>query len=166
MDVEFSTRMEYTVLRPEKEGMDMIERFQNFLTGITVCYKYVQRIKNAEMTEFGLKGTHVACIFYLKHNPEGLTSSQLCSLCAEDKASISRTVAYLRRRGYIESNGTKAYRAPLHLTEAGMEVAQQMEPAIEEWVGIGGIGLTDEQRELFYDTLALIADNLRTELEK
>lgn len=144
----------------------MNQRFQNFLTGITVCYKYIQRIKNAEMTEFGLKGTHVACIFYLSHNPEGLTSAQLCALCAEDKASISRTVAFLRQKGFIESNNSKNYRTPLRLTDAGRKVALQMEPVIEEWVGIGGIGLTDEQRASFYDTLALIADNLRSELEK
>lgn len=143
----------------------MNQRFQNFLTGITVCYKYIQRIKNAEMTEFGLKGTHVACIFYLNHNPEGLTSAQLCALCAEDKASISRTVAFLREKGFIEPSGSKSYRAPLRLTDAGQEVAKQMEPVIEEWVGIGGIGLSDEQRASFYDTLALIADNLRSELE-
>ena len=143
----------------------MNQRFQNFLTGITVCYKYIQRIKNAEMTEFGLKGTHVACIFYLNHNPEGLTSAQLCALCAEDKASISRTVAFLRQQGFIEPGGAKNYRTPLRLTDAGREVAKQMEPAIREWVNIGGIGLTDEQRTSFYDTLALIADNLRSELE-
>ena len=144
----------------------MNQRFQNFLTGITVCYKYIQRIKNAEMTEFGLKGTHVACIFYLSHNPQGLTSAQLCSLCAEDKASISRTVAYLRQRGFVEAGADRAYRAPLRLTPAGQEIAKQMEPAIEEWVSIGGVGLSDEQRASFYDTLALIADNLRGELEK
>lgn len=144
----------------------MIQRFQDFLTGITVCYKFIQRIKNAEMTEFGLKGTHVACIFYLNHNPEGLTSAQLCALCAEDKASISRTVAYLRQCGYIEQGKGKAYRAPLRLTPAGVQIAQQMDPVIEEWVSIGGVGMTDEQRTSFYDALALIADNLRKELEK
>ena len=144
----------------------MIQRFQNFLTGITVCYKYIQRIKNAEMTEFGLKGTHVACIFYLNHNPEGLTSAQLCALCAEDKASISRTVAYLRQRGFIEAGNTKTYRTPLRLTSQGRQVAAQMDPVIEEWVGIGGVGLSDDQREAFYSTLALIADNLHSELDK
>ena len=144
----------------------MIQRFQNFLTGITVCYKYIQRIKNAEMTEFDLKGTHVACMFYLNHNPEGLTAAQLCSLCAEDKASISRTVSYLRQRGYIEPGSGKAYRTPLRLTEQGMQIAQQMDPVIEEWVSIGGVGMTDEQRASFYETLALIAQNLRDELEK
>lgn len=144
----------------------MIQRFQDFLTGITVCYKFIQRIKNAEMTEFGLKGTHVACMFYLNHNPEGLTSAQLCTLCAEDKASISRTVSYLRQRGYIEQGSGKAYRTPLRLTESGLEIARRMDPVIEEWVGIGGVGMTDEQRTSFYETLSLIADNLRTELEK
>ena len=144
----------------------MIQRFQDFLSGITVCYKFIQRIKNAEMTEFGLKGTHVACMFYLNHTPEGLTSAQLCSLCADDKASISRTVAYLRQRGYIEAGSGRAYRTPLRLTEAGEEIARQMDPIIEEWVSIGGVGMTDEQRASFYDTLSLIADNLRKELEK
>lgn len=144
----------------------MIRRFENFLTGITACYKFIQRIKSAEMTEFGLKGTHVACMFYLNHNPEGLTSAQLCSLCAEDKASISRTVAYLRQRGYIEQGSEKAYRNPLRLTPAGVAIAQKMDPVIEEWVSIGGVGMSDEQRASFYDTLSLIADNLRTELEK
>lgn len=144
----------------------MIQRFQEFLTGITVCYKYIQRIKNAEMTEFGLKGTHVACMFYLNHNPEGLTAAQLCSLCAEDKATISRTVANLRSRGYIAPTEGKYYRAPLRLSEAGREIAQKMDPLIESWVTVGGDGLTDEQRESFYDSLSQIASNLRTGLEQ
>lgn len=143
----------------------MIQRFQDFLTGITVCYKYIQRIKNAEMTEFGLKGTHVACMFYLHHNPEGLTAAQLCQLCAEDKATISRIVADLRSRGYIRQGTGKNYRAPLHLSEAGVEIARQMDPLIKSWVSVGGEGLTDEQRELFYQSLALISDNLRAKLE-
>ena len=144
----------------------MIRRFEDFLTGITVCYKYIQRIKNAEMTEFGLKGTHVACLFYLSHHPDGLTSAQLCALCAEDKATISRTVSDLRGRGYIQQGGEKNYRAPLFLTLAGMEVARQMEPLIESWVTVGGEGLTQQQRESFYDTLALISANLKAKLEQ
>lgn len=144
----------------------MIYRFQEFLTGITVCYKYIQRIKNAEMTEFGLKGAHVACMFYLNHNPDGLTAAQLCTLCAEDKATISRTVADLRKRGYIEPGNEKHYRAPLCLSEAGITIAQQMDPVIESWVAAGGDGLTEEQRKAFYDSLALISSNLRSKLEQ
>lgn len=143
----------------------MIQRFENFLTGITVCYKYIQRIKSAEMTELGLKGAHVACMFYLNHNPGGLTASQLCSLCAEDKASISRTVADLRSRGYIQQSTSRNYRLPLRLTEEGAAIARQMDPLIESWVTRGGEGLTEEEREIFYHSLAHIADNLRSGLE-
>lgn len=144
----------------------MIQRFQDFITGITVCYKYLQRIKNAEMTEFGLKGIHVSCLFYLHHNPEGLTAAQLCGICQEDKATISRIVSDLRARGYIAPGEGKNYRAPLHLTPAGGEVARQMEPLIRSWVSIGGDGLTEEQRESFYNSLSLIASNLHTKLEE
>lgn len=138
----------------------MIQRFQSFVTGITVCYKYIQRIKSAEMTEFGLKGTQVMCLFFLHHNPEGLTATQLCQLCAEDKAAISRTVASLQKQGYIES-GEKRYRAMLQLTESGLQVAKQLDGMIAQWVGIGGDGLTEEDRAAFYRVLEIIAQNLR-----
>lgn len=144
----------------------MIDRFHEFLTGITVCYKYIQRIKSMEMTELGLKGTHVACLFYLSRQPEGMTAAQLCQLCAEDKASVSRTVADLRTRGYIAQSGEKNYRMPLQLTAEGKQAAKQMEAMIERWVLSGGDGLTEQQRESFYESLALISSNLRTKLEK
>lgn len=146
------------------EEQALLSRFEEFLTGITVCYKYIQRIKNAEMTEFGLKGTHVACLFYLHHNPDGLTATQLCSLCAEDKAGISRTVSDLRERGYIEQGGAKHYRAPLRLSEAGHAIAQQMDPLIKSWVSVGGQGMSIEQRESFYQSLSLISENLRNKM--
>ena len=143
----------------------MIQRFDAFVSGITACYKYIQRIKSMEMTEFGLKGTHVMCLYYLRQNPAGLTASQLCGLCAEDKAAISRTVSELRSRGYITSLSEKAYRAMLTLTAAGQEVARKFDRLIEGWVTAGGDGLTDEERSDFYKTLATIAENLRSRIE-
>ena len=143
----------------------MVQRFQSFVTGITICHKYIQKIKNAEMTEFGLKGTHVMCLFYLHHHPQGLTAAQLCRLCGEDKAAISRTLAVLQSRGFILS-GEKKYRANLQLTEAGQQVAGQMEGLIEQWVGLGGSGLTEQERDTFYRALELIAGNLRENIEK
>lgn len=142
----------------------MLERFAEFVGGITVCYKYIQRIKNAEMTELGLKGVHVSCLFYLNNHAQGLTAAQLCTLCAEDKAAISRVVSQLRAMGYIMPGSKKNYREPLILTEEGKQIAQKMNPLIEAWVGIGGDGLTDSQREVFYETLNIIATNLHHKL--
>ena len=143
----------------------MIQRFDAFVSGITSCYKYIQRIKSMEMTEFGLKGTHVMCLYYLRQNPAGLTASQLCGLCAEDKAAISRTVAELKNRGYITTLSQKAYRAMLTLTAAGQEVARRFDRLIESWVRVGGDGLSDEERSDFYKTLSTITENLRSRIE-
>ena len=143
----------------------MIDRFQAFVSGITICYKYIQKIKTMEMTEFGLKGTHVMCIFYIHHNEENLTAAQLCQLCAEDKAAISRTLVTLQEKGYVES-GEKKYRANLKLTEKGKILAKQIDELIERWVDCGGDGLTDEERNAFYNALNLISSNLRDKLKK
>jgi DNA-binding MarR family transcriptional regulator len=143
----------------------MIQRFDAFVSGITACYKYIQRIKSMEMTEFGLKGTHVMCLYYLRRNPAGLTAAQLCGLCAEDKAAISRTVSELRSRGYITTLSEKAYRAMLTLTTAGQELARKFDQLIEGWVTAGGDGLTDEERVDFYKSLSAIAENLRTRID-
>lgn len=144
----------------------MIQRFDAFVTGITVCYKYIQRIKSAEVTDMGLKGAHVMCMFHLKQHPEGLTASQLCTLCAEDKAAVSRTVSFLKSEGYVSSEGSKNYRALLRLTEAGRAVASQFDQLISDWVSSGGSGLTDQERTDFYRGLSLIANNLRSKMER
>jgi len=143
----------------------MIERFRTFVSGITACYRYIQRIKSMEMTEFDLKGTHVMCIFFLHHNPDGLTATQLCQLCAEDKAAISRTLSTLNSRGYTVS-GEKKYRANIKLTEAGVEIARKLDGLIGQWVGFGGDGLTDEERTVFYRALEKISANLREGIER
>ena len=141
----------------------MINRFQSFVSGITICYKYIQKIKSMEMTEFGLKGTHVMCIFYISHSEEELTAAKLCQLCAEDKAAISRTLVTLQEKGYVEA-GEKKYRAQLKLTAKGMELASQIDRLIEQWVGLGGDGLSVEERNAFYYTLDLISSNLGEKL--
>ena len=137
----------------------MLQRFQDFVTGITQCYRSIQKIKSTEMTEFGLKGTHVMCLFFLGQHPEGLTAAQLSQMCAEDKAAISRTLAVLQERGYIRA-GEKKYRAPIRLTPAGEELSRQMEGLIQQWVTFGGDGLTQEEREIFYRALGKIAARL------
>lgn len=147
----------------------MIQRFEAFVTGITACYKYIQKIKSAEMTEFGLKGTHVMCMFYLHHHEEGLTAAQLSTLCAEDKAAISRTVGELETKGYLEvqqETGKKKYRAILHLSQTGVQIAEQIDVLIQRWVGVGGDGLTEEERRIFYQSLASIGNQLREHLEE
>lgn len=146
----------------------MLHRFEEFVTGITECYRYIQRIKTAEMTDLGLKGTHVMCLFYLNRSPEGLTAAQLCNFCGEDKAAVSRTVAELEKLGHIHCDlqDGKKYRAPLVLTEKGRQAAGCINGLVEQWVCAGGDGLTDEERAAFYASLGKIAANLKTKVGK
>ena len=138
----------------------MLNRFEDFVTGITECHRYIQRIKAMEMTELGLKGTHVMCLFYLGRSPEGLTAARLCALCGEDKAAVSRTLSELEQLGHCVRSDKK-YRAALTLTDSGRELAGRLNGLVEQWVTAGGDGLTDEERAAFYQTLGKIAANLR-----
>ena len=114
----------------------------------------------------GLKGDQVMSMFHLKQHPEGLTASQLCTLCAEDKAAVSRTISFLKNEGFVTSEGPKNYRAVLKLTPAGQTVANQFDGLIADWVSSGGSGLTDQERSDFYRGLSLIANNLRSKMER
>lgn len=143
----------------------MVKRFESFVSGITACYRHIQKIKSIEMTELGLKGTHAMCVFYLNRHDKGLTASQLSSLCEEDKAAVSRTLSELSEKGYINTNRDetkKKYRSVITLTEKGRELAKNVDVLIGQWVGLGGDGLTNEERETFYFVLDKIANNLKT----
>lgn len=146
----------------------MLHRFETFVSGIGRCHRSIQKIKSAEMTEFGLKGTHVMCVFYLSRHPDGLTAAELSALAFEDKAAVSRTLSELRERGYISETAPETgrkYRAKVRLTESGNAIAKKVEELISHWVASGGSGLTEEERETFYRALEKIADNLTSKVK-
>ena len=141
----------------------MKQRFETFVTAITQINRSIQRLKTMEMADFGLKGTHVMCLYQLQQHEEGLTSVQLTQFCDEDKAAISRTIAELREKGLVnvpESSGRR-YRVQITLTDAGRAVAQKMDPKIIDAVLTAAQGYTEEERETFYRVLLKIAENLQ-----
>lgn len=100
-----------------------IDRFGLFVTSITQIYRHMQKIKQLEMTEFGLRGSHVMCVYNLSRHKNGLTPTELCTLCEEDKGAVSRTLSELKKLGYINYTpiifGEKKYRQKITLTEEG-----------------------------------------------
>lgn len=142
----------------------MKERFETFVTAIMQIYRSIQKLKNQEMADFGLKGTHVMCLFQLQQHPEGLTGGQLAQLCDEDKAAISRSVAELRACGLVQvpEGSGRRYRVQISLTEQGRELTRQMDQKIIDAVLAGAQGYSQEEREIFYRVLLQIADNLQT----
>jgi DNA-binding MarR family transcriptional regulator len=144
----------------------MTQRFDTFVTSITQIYRCIQKIKTHEMLPLGLKSTHVMCLFHLLQHPEGLTAVQLTALCEEDKGAISRALSSLETKGLVvfgdHPGQSKRYRTRITLTESGREAAQHMDASINHAVKIGGQGLSEENRIVFYESLQLIAKNLQT----
>lgn len=146
--------------------MTITDRFELFTTTITQIYKSLQKIKSHEMTEFQLKGTHVMCLYELHKHPDGLTVTELSTLCEEDKAAISRTVSELLERGFVSNDSEKKYRAPIVLTEEGRTITTQINELAASAAIAGSANMSHEERMTFYHTLTDISDNLKNYLEK
>ena len=102
------------------------------------------------------------CIYFLAAHPDGLTASDLCKLCQEDKAGISRTLTDLEKNGYlnyIPSSETKKYRAKAILTDLGIQCAEKVNLLIAEAVDKASQNITPEDRAIFYRTLFTIYPN-------
>ena len=140
----------------------MIGRFKEFTKNISFAYKYIIKLKSAAIREFGLKGSHVMCLFYIGEADNGLTATKLCKLCGEDKAAISKSLSALLELGYVEleNDENKKYRSKYFLTKSGKRVKDALDVKIADVVSDGGIGLTEEEREAFYSALQKIVDNL------
>ena len=113
------------------------------------------------MAEYGLRSVHVTCLYYL-YTEESLTATELCELCEEDKATISRGLVFLEENGYIscDSKQAKRYKSALILTEKGMEIGKKITDKINLVLDDICIDLTEEQRAEFYRSLAIISDSL------
>ena len=141
----------------------MIHRFEQLTTGVSQIYKNIQRIKKLEMRSLGLKGTHVMCLYFLYSHSEGLTATDLCNLCKENKAGISRILSDLEERGFIQyahPQEKKKYRSKAVLTDTGMQQARKVNRLILRATLEGGKDITAGERDIFYRVLFLISDNL------
>ncbi len=139
----------------------MKERFETFTVLIAKISRNIRKIKNQEMSEYGLRSTHVSCLYYL-YSATSMTATELCERCEEDKATISRALDFLEERDFIvcQSKSTKRYKSPLSLTEKGMEAGKKIFDKVNYILSEVGVGLTDEERCTFYKHLAIISNNL------
>ena len=141
----------------------LIERFESFTSSVTKAYKSIQKIKIAEAEQIGLKPSHVMYMYYIGKNIEGLTHSELCKLCIEDKAAVSRAVVELTKKGFIknaEENSNRKYRTKIILTEEGRQINRDLNEAIAIAVNKASKELDEVDRENFYRVFFYITDNL------
>ena len=139
----------------------MTERFETFTVLINRISRNIRKIKNREMAEYGLRSVHVSCLYYL-YKQEGLTATDLCERCEEDKATISRALEYLQTDGFFvtdDRHGTH-YRRPYLLTDKGRQVGRKIADKIDRVLDAVRADMAEEERAAFYHRLAVISDRL------
>lgn len=140
----------------------MVDRYIKFSLAIAVINKYIQKIERNAMRKYGLKGSHAQCIVALLSKPDGIIAADLCKYTDKDKAAISRTVSELESHGYIKKvcESENMYRARLMLTDLGKKIGSEITELVNKAVTQADIGLSEKDREVFYETLALFTNNL------
>ncbi len=140
----------------------MEERFQTFTVLITDINRCIHKLKTKEMEEFNLKSSHVSCLYYL-YKSDKLTAKELCDICREDKANISRAIKHLEQSGYVVCNSRtpKRYQSVLVLTETGRSIGKRIAEKIDRVLDTVGMGVSDEHRAIMYRALTAINQNLK-----
>ena len=140
----------------------MMSRYELFANAISGIYRSIQKIERDEMVKYGYKGAYAQYLAAMLRHPDGVTSVQLCEICDKDKAAVSRMVAEMEEKQLIkrESENDNLYRAKLRLTSEGEKAAGYVCRRALAAVEAGGRGLSDDDRQIFYATLELIASNL------
>ena len=139
----------------------MQERFKEFTLLVANLNRCIYKLKAEEVAEFNLKSSHVSCLYYL-YEEENLTATELCEICGEDKANISRAVRYLESNGFLQCKATtsKRYKSPLVLTEKGRAIAQRIVEKIDNVLRFSSEGLSEEDRKTMYQSLMVVNNNL------
>ena len=141
----------------------MIGRFETFTLSLSRLSTYWSKIAAEEMAPYGLKGGYIVYLIALYKTEEGLTAANLCEMCVRDKAEVSRAMKAMEEKGLVcrKQAASKSYRARITLTELGREVTYALRERIKLAVEKGGSGLTEEERDVFYNSLETISANLK-----
>ena len=146
----------------------MIDRFEKFSLAISEIWRYWHKLATTVMKKHGLKGPLAVYFTTLYRYPNGLTAAELGALCSRDKADVSRMVILLEKQGLVQKvdNVNNSYKIPIILTDKGIEIAEDINQKVMEAVEKGGKGLSEKERDIFYNSLDIISSNLQNLTEK
>ncbi|MCQ2534463.1 MAG: hypothetical protein MJ172_07845 [Clostridia bacterium] len=142
----------------------MQSRFERFSYIISQVNKYLHRIEAEEMKKYGLRGSYAVYLITMRRCENGVTASQLGDMCGRDKADVSRAISAMIDKGLVlrEEVNKNSYRARLNLTKEGARTAEVIEERASLAVEMASKNVSDENRNVFYETLDMIALNLQS----
>ena len=139
------------------------ERFRDFSGLVSRAEKALQRVKTENVKDYGLRGVHVSCLLALHERPEGLTATELASVCGVDRAQISRVTAELRGLDLVceaSPGPRRRYRGALELTEEGRAAAAEMAGIVDEKLQRVSGDIPPEELTVFYRVFGAIVERL------
>lgn len=139
------------------------ERFREFSGLVSRAEKALQRVKTENVKDYGLRGVHVSCLLALHKRPEGLTATELASVCGVDRAQISRVTAELRGLDLVceaSPGPRRRYRGALELTEEGRAAAAEMAGIVDEKLQRVSGDIPPEELTVFYRVFGAIVERL------
>ncbi len=141
----------------------MLDRFERFSYSIFEISRYWHKIAADEMAQYDLKGPYATYLTTLYRHEAGITAAELGILCGKDKSDVSRAISAMEKKGLLtrQTVNENTYRARLKLTELGKTAAEHVCRRAALVVEQAGKDLSEEKRAQFYETLELIAANLR-----
>ena len=144
-------------------GISVIGRFETFSLALSEIMSSWNKIASEEMKAFGLKGSCVIYLIALYKSDDGITAANLCEMCNRDKAEVSRSISAMEKKGLVTRTNTtvNGYRANITLTDDGREATRILRERVKLAVEKGGEGLSEEERESFYNALEIIGGNLK-----
>jgi DNA-binding MarR family transcriptional regulator len=143
-----------------------MDRFEHFTLSVFSITRYWNKIATEEMREHGLKGAYVLYLITLSDLEEPPTAARLAELTQRDKADVSRAIAIFQKKGFVEPYGENRYRAAICLTEAGKALARNVRQKADCALAEAGQGLSEEMRRDMYQSLDIIAGNMKEICEK
>ncbi len=138
----------------------MINRFERFVSVISLISRHLHRIMSEEMDRYGLKGPYAVYLLAIYRNNNQITAARLSEICEKNKAAVSRALAELEALNLIQRE-TSGYRAKIALTEEGIRAASYVCDRATHAVNLAGGSLTEEERNTFYLALEKIANNVK-----
>ena len=137
------------------------ERFEILSSNLLQLVQAVQRIKAKKMAEYGLRGRSAIVLCRIFERGGALTAMELVKACEVDKAQISRALAELAERGFVqkEENGTRRYKQSYLLTPDGRHAAADISNAFAGIEQAVSKNLTAAQLDGFFRTLYTLCDN-------
>ena len=141
----------------------IMDRFERFSLAIMEASRYWHKIASDEMEQYGLKGPHAMYLLTMERFQNGITAARLSGVCGKDKSDVSRAMSLMQKKGLVsrvDVNRT-LYRSLLKLTPEGKTAAEHIRKRAQIAVDAAGRDLSEENRDIFYESLESIVNNLR-----